>query len=738
MTAEPSAIAGHPPLDEAGDTPLQPHILHVPSMHCAGCIGKIERHMNALAGVDWARVNLSRKELRVMARKDIAVSDLINAMASIGFDADAIDPAQLQANTGMPADAMLKRLAVAGFGMMNVMLLSVSVWSGADAATRQFLHLVSALISLPILIYSAQPFLVNAMRALRAARLNMDVPISLAIVLAAMMSLYESLTGGAHAYFDAALSLTFFLLAGRYLDLKARQKARSAAAQLARMQTPMAYQKKDGKIIGIDVSALVPGMVVVARPGERIPADGVIITGKADIDRSFLTGESVPLSLAPGAEVYAGETCLNGLLEIKVTKSARDSFLNRFIDLVDIAERGRHRYSSLADRAAAIYAPLVHILALVAFAFWMWVTGDAYHALTIAIAVLIITCPCALGLAVPAVITAASGQLFSHGVLLKNASALERLAEIDTVIFDKTGTLTNGRFRPESLDGWEDTEQDLLLELASASRHPLAIAITDALPPPRGSRLKPSSITEVPGCGMKAKVDGKTVKLGRPEWISGKKGKENWDRRLGFRIGRGAVRWLDFAEEIRPEVIPMLDRLDKTGIRRILLTGDTEHAASAMAGRLAFALHHAGMSPLEKQDFIKSMKAKGASVLMVGDGLNDTGAMAAADAAVAPASALDAARATADVVLLGGQLKALPYLLDTAKNARRRILQNFTTAALYNLIALPLAFAGLATPLFAAIAMSASSITVVLNAVRPGLGSEEEFELRKTPRESGR
>ncbi|XDZ65904.1 heavy metal translocating P-type ATPase [Alphaproteobacteria bacterium LSUCC0684] len=737
MTAKPSTMAGYPPLDEVRETPLQPHILHVPSMHCAGCIGKIEQHMNALAGVASARVNLSRKELRVMARDDIAVSDLIKAMAAIGFDADAIDPAQLQADNPGPADAMLKRLAVAGFGMMNVMLLSVSVWSGADAATRQFLHLVSALISLPILVYSAQPFLANAFRALRTARLNMDVPISLAIVLAAMMSLYESLTGGAHAYFDAALSLTFFLLAGRYLDLKARQKARSAAAQLVRMQTPIAYQRKDGKIIEIAVSALAPGMVIVTRPGERIPADGVIIKGKADVDRSLLTGEAVPLSLAPGREVFAGETCLNGLLEIRVTKSSKDSFLSRFIDLVDIAERGRHRYSSLADRAASIYAPLVHILALAAFAFWMWATGDAYHALTIAIAVLIITCPCALGLAVPAMVTAASGQLFAHGVLLKNASALERLAEIDTVIFDKTGTLTNGKFRPESLDGWGDAERDLLLELASASRHPLAIAITDALPPAGGARLDPSSITEVPGCGMVAKVDGKIVKLGRPEWISGKRETDTWDRRLGFRIGRGAIRWLDFAEEIRPDVTAMLDRLDEAGITRILLTGDNEHAASAMAARLGFTSHHAGMTPLEKQDFIKRMKAGGASVLMVGDGLNDTGAMATADAAVAPASALDAARATADVVLLGGHLKALPYMLDVAKNARRRILQNFSAAALYNLIALPLAFAGLATPLLAAIAMSASSITVVLNAVRPGLGSRGAFPSQQGSGEAG-
>jgi len=695
------------------------HILHIPSIHCAGCISRIENRIRALAGVAAARVNLSRKELRVTAVAGLGSARIIETLAEIGFPAEEIDIAQLPATDSREAGILLKRLAVAGFGMMNVMLLSVAVWSGADAATRQLLHLVSAFVALPVLIYSAQPFFANAFSAIRAFRLNMDVPISLAILLAALASLYESLSAGDHAYFDAALALTFFLLGGRYLDFSARQKARSAAAQLARIQTPTAWQKRDGEIFEIAVSALEPGMIVVVRAGERVPADGMLRRGRADSDRSFLTGEAEPVLLVPGTEVFAGEICLNGVVEIEVGQAGHQSVLSRFIDLVEIAERGRGKYTALADRAAAVYAPLVHVLALIAFALWFWLSGDFYLAVTTAIAVLIITCPCALGLAVPAVMTAVSGQLFERGVLLKNATALERIAGIDTVVFDKTGTLTTGRFKPASLKGWTRRDLALLLELARASHHPLAKAVVDALSSRPLPQIKVDAIAEVPGSGMTGRYDGKKVKLGKPAWFAEKAGKDQDERRLGFCLEGGRTRWLDFDEVVEPGIREMLSRLDAAGIDRILLTGDNAAAAAAMAMQLGFTSCHAGMTPAGKLEFIADLKAQGASVLMVGDGLNDTGALAAADAALAPASALDAVRATADVVLLGGNIEALPFLLAMADRAKRRILQNFISAGLYNLVAVPLAFAGLVTPLLAAIAMSASSIIVVLNAVRP-------------------
>ena len=719
MTVTPTSLPIPAALDEGKPLPMASHLFYVPSMHCAGCMAKIERKINGLHGVASARVNLSRKELRVTSAPSLRSEAIVAAMDSLGFAAEEINLDHLPQDDRHDASQMLKRLAVAGFGMMNVMLLSVAIWSGADATTRQFLHLISALVALPVLIYSAQPFFANAWRALRRMGLNMDVPISLAILLAGGASLYESLTAGDHAYFDAALALTFFLLGGRYLDVMARQKARSAAAQLARIQSPLAWQKKDGKFIEIAVSALEPEMVVVVRPGERIPIDGTVIKGRSDCDRSFLTGESEPVSVVKGADVFAGETCLNGYLEIKVTKAAEESLLSRFIDLVDIAERGRDRYNALADRAAAIYAPLVHILAFVAFAFWLWKAGDVHLALTIAISVLIITCPCALGLAVPAVMTASSGRLFAHGVLLKNATALERIAAIDTVVFDKTGTLTTGQFQGDDFKDWDQHDLAVLRQLAMASHHPLAKSIAETLSPRTLPPVEVTAIEETPGSGISGRYAGAVVKLGKPSWLSPQENDQTDQRRLGFRLGRNAVRWMAFQEKVKPETEAMLRQLDELGIKRVLLTGDHETAAAEMAKRLNFNAHHGRMTPAEKLDIVNRLKADGASVLMVGDGLNDTGAMAAADSSVAPASALDAARATADVVLLGGHLKALPLLVTMARVSKRRIIQNFAAAALYNVIAVPLALVGLATPLLAAIAMSASSITVVLNAVRP-------------------
>lgn len=703
---------------QASEAASRNHVLHVPGMHCAGCMAKIERQINALDAVTAARVNLSLKQLTVTAAEGLDIAVIKDALADIGFPAEGLDLDQLPTAKDNPAKALLIRLAVAGFGLMNVMLLSVSVWSGADAATGQFLTLTSALIALPVLIYAAQPFFKNAYHALRVFTLNMDVPISLAIILAALASLYEALSGGAHAYFDAALALTFFLLGGRYLDLMARQKARSAAAQLSRIETPLARQKRGEEIFDIKISALQPGMIIVVAAGERIAGDGIVRRGRSDSDRSFLTGEAEPVMLSEGDDVFAGEVNLSGPLEIEITKPAVDSVLRRFIDLVEIAERGRDRYRSLADRAAAIYAPLVHVLALVAFGLWFWLSGEVYLALTIAISVLIITCPCALGLAVPAVMTAASGRLFARGVLLKNATALERIAKIDTIVFDKTGTVTNGQFMPTHFDGWHTEEMAVLQALARASVHPLARALGEALKAHDLAAVEVTDICEFPGSGLRARYQNASVWLGKSQWLRGTASDTKSDRRLGLRIGSAPIKWLDFEEVIKPGTSDMLACLDQAGMRRILLSGDQQSATDAVARQLGFTACQGAVTPAEKLSFISKLQAEGAVVLMVGDGLNDTAAMAAADAAVAPASALDAARTTADVVLLGGGLENLPFLLATAGVARRRILQNFAIAGLYNLIAVPLALMGIATPLIAAIAMSASSITVSLNAIR--------------------
>ncbi|HAW45733.1 MAG TPA: ATPase, partial [Roseovarius sp.] len=427
----------------ARDLPDARIALSLPTIHCAACISKIESALDAHPQVRSARVNLTLKRASIDAAPGVTADEMRALVERLGYEAHELDAGTLNATaTDKAGRDLLMRLAVAGFAAMNVMLLSISVWSGADAATRDLFHWISAAITLPAIAFSGMPFFRNAWAALRQGRLNMDVPITLAIVLAVITSLWETSLSGEHAYFDAAIALTFFLLAGRYLDHRTRAIARSAAEELTALEVPRATRLHDGEEEVVSVSELAAGDLILVRPGGRMPVDGEIVGGTSEIDRSLLTGETRPVFAGEGQAVSAGEVNLTGPLTIRATAVGAETSLHRMADLVAIAESGRSRYTSLADRAAKLYAPGVHILAGLSFVGWYFYTWDLRTALNIAAAVLIITCPCALGLAVPAVTTAASGRLFRRGMLIKHETALERLAQVDTVVFDKTGTLT--------------------------------------------------------------------------------------------------------------------------------------------------------------------------------------------------------------------------------------------------------------------------------------------------------
>ncbi|WP_138935881.1 heavy metal translocating P-type ATPase [Roseovarius arcticus] len=683
-------------------------VLSLPGIHCAACIASVERTLRALPGVDAARVNLSLKRVAVHTN-GANREGVVAALNGIGFEAHPLDMAVLDARQDHVGRGLMIRIAVAGFAMMNVMLLSVAVWSGASGATRELFHLISALISLPAVLYCGQPFFANAWTALRVGRLNMDVPISLAILLAGGMSLYEVMNGGAHAYFDAALSLTFFLLIGRFLDHRARASAHSAAKELAALEVQTAQRLGTGGATTVAVSDLAVGDRLLIPAGVRVPVDGTLDSPKALSDRSFITGESAAAQLAHGDGVQAGEINLGAPFEMTATAVGEDTALRRVATLVEMAENSRSSYTNLADRAARIYAPAVHLLALFAFTGWVWVSGDVRLALNIAVAVLIITCPCALGLAVPAVATAAIARLYSMGFLVKSGTALERLAEVDLAVFDKTGTLTlstGGR----QLAHLTDSQIAVARALAQASSHPVSRALLDALPPGAPARL--SEIQEVAGDGMQARLDTRIVRLGRGAWLdAGFNGP-------GLQIGAGAAIPLHLAEEPRPGVAAALAGLRAQGITPRILSGDRQGAVQRMAEHLGIADMQAEVSATQKHDYLTALQADGHRVVMVGDGLNDTAALAAAHASVAPSSALDASRNAADVVLLRDSLEDFPLLILIARAATRLSKQNFAIAAAYNAIAVPVALMGYATPLIAAIAMSTSSITVLLNAMR--------------------
>lgn len=692
-------------------------MLSLPAAHCAACISAVESALMGQAGVMAARLNLTQRRVLIETEAGVEPASLIAALSRAGYEAHELDAGLLSSTeTGRASRDLAMRLGVAFFSMMNVMLLSVAVWSGGDGATRDLFHWISALIAIPTVAFSGRPFFASAARSLRVGRLGMDVPISLALILATSISLYETTQGGHHAYFDAAVMLCFFLLLGRYLDHRTRAIARSAAEELAALEVPRATVLAGGVEITRPTSEVALGDTVRVRPGGRMPVDGVIVAGTSEIDRSMLTGESLPAFAGVGGAVLAGEVNLTGPLDIRTTAIGRDTALHRMADLVSIAENAKTRYTSLAERAASWYSPLVHILSFSAFGFWLWQTGgDVRFAINISAAVLIITCPCALGLAVPAVVTSASGKLFRLGLLIKNGTALERLAEVDTVVLDKTGTLTMGTPTPINFAAHPPRMAALAAALAQGSSHPLSQSLAAAA---EAAGIDPAlgvtEITEIAGYGVQGMYLGRTLRLGRAAWV----GADPLDVSATYLRWGAVTHAFAFEDRLRTGAQAAVDAFAVMGKTVYLISGDTAGPVAALAGRLGIANFTASALPEDKLRLIADLSAGGHRVLMVGDGLNDTAALAGAHVSISPASALDAARVASDIVLLGADMAPIADAMRIAAKARRRILENFGLSAAYNIIAVPLALAGLATPLAAALAMSLSSITVSLNALR--------------------
>ncbi|SMC65912.1 Cu2+-exporting ATPase [Fulvimarina manganoxydans] len=709
-------------------------VLSAPSIHCGQCIVAIEDQLAKLSGIENVRVNLTLKRVTITTSPDFEEPIvLLETLDRLGYPATPVDLGDLDdLAKGQRSRELLKALAVAGFASANVMLLSVSVWSGADAATRDFFHLVSALIALPAVGYSGRVFFRSALKALSAGRLNMDVPIALAILLALAMSLYESLSGGETAYFDAALTLTFFLLIGRFLDEAMRERARSAVTALARLVSKGAnVVEADGRIRYRPLDEIQPGMRLRLAAGDRLAVDARVLSGEAMIDRSLVTGESAPMLAALGTRLEAGVLNLSAPIEVEATSDAGTSFLAETQRMMEAAEVGRGRYVRIADRMARIYAPAVHLLSLVTFLGWVVITGDWYAAVYAAISVLIITCPCALGLAVPVVHVVAAGRLFEGGVMMKDGSGLERLAKISHAVFDKTGTLTTGTPRVDATT-ISDKDVPLALSLAAASTHPAARAVAAHYAGRSGAAIE--ALREEPGCGMEGTIGGmgRRLRLGRPDWVGEI---ADVDPRsaatlegVAFAIEGHPIAHVTLTETLRPGAEAIVQALGKLSLSAELLSGDAERPVYRLATRLGLPAK-ARRAPSDKIGRIRALQEAGERVLMVGDGLNDAPSLAAGDVSMAPASACDVGRLAADFVLTQNDLSAIPETIEVARKAERLVTQNFGLAIAYNCVAVPLAMAGIVTPLIAAIAMSASSILVVANSLR--LARRPSFRSKK-------
>ncbi|MEQ8709394.1 MAG: heavy metal translocating P-type ATPase [Rhodospirillales bacterium] len=697
--------------------------LYTDGVHCSGCIAAIEGALGRLPDMLEARLNLTSRRLRLAWRGDAERVNLFaGTVRSLGYAVMPVDDDAADQPGSREERQLLAALAIAGFAAANVMLLSVSVWSGhvsgMGEGTRTLFHWLSALIALPAIAWSGRPFFRSAWRALAKRRLNMDVPIALAVVLASMMSVAQTAMAAEHAYFDAAITLLFFLLVGRYLDQRMRSRARSAAARLAGLAPRRATRiSDDGRLTETRVEDLTAGMRIQIMPGDRLPVDGRIEAGTSSLDASLLTGESLPRTVRPGDTVHAGTVNLDGLLTVRVLAVGNATLLADIARMTEAAEGRKTEYIRLADRLAQWYAPVVHIVSAAAFLGWLLVGGGWVWSLTVAITALIITCPCALGLAVPATQTVAVGRLLARGVVVKAADGLERLAEIDTVVFDKTGTLTEGR--PVLLDPENHDSRDLALAAALArhSRHPFSRALVAAGDP---GELIIRDVREEAGAGLEGLLDGQPVRLGSARWcgVGEQLPETGTDSLVWLRRGDQPAIAFRFEDRLRDDAISAVTGLRQAGLALYLLSGDQPGPVTEAAGRLGITNAQAGLSPGDKLRIIETLRADGCRVLMVGDGLNDAPALAAGHASAALGDAADISRMASDVVLQGNRLRDLVELVVVARAAKRIAFQNFAMALLYNLVAVPVAVLGFATPLVAAVAMSSSSLLVTLNALR--------------------
>jgi Cu2+-exporting ATPase len=693
--------------------------LLVPDVRCAGCLAKVERAVSEVPGVASAHLNLTRKQLTVDFKGETADTvSVLAALDRLGYAATPYDPSQARLLHDREGRELTLALAVAGFGVMNTMMFSVPIWAGLfgqelGPASRTLMMWFAAAVGAPCALFAAMPFFRSAWRSLKARRANMDVPISIGVVLTLLISFSETILRGRDVYFDAAVSLLFLLLIGRWLEHRLRMRASSAAADLLALQSPTAtLVEPNGALYSVALAEVKVGDRLLVRPGERIPVDGRVMSGSAEIDNSLLTGETAPATVAIGAVCRAGGLNLSGALTLIATAPSKDSAVAAIARLVEAGAQSRSKYVRLADKAAAIYVPVVHAVALVTFA-GGWALGlGPREALIRAVAVLIVTCPCALGLAVPAVQITASARLFRRGVLLKSGAALERLAEVDHVVLDKTGVLTRGT--PRLVDAAPDLVA-LAAPLARASRHPLARALAEAA----GDGPLAGEVVEHAGQGVEGLIDGRRARLGRAGFLGA--ASQGAETELWFGFDGEARQRLRFEDSLRPDASQAVEALIARGLTIEVLSGDVEEAVRRAAAGAGIGVWRSGCTPQEKAASIEECARQGRKVLMVGDGLNDAAALAKAHAAMAPGSALEASQNAADLVFSGENLMSVVEAIDIARDARRRALENFGFAALYNAVAAPAAMLGAINPFIAALAMSGSSLVVTLNALRTGL-----------------
>ncbi|VAW96326.1 Type cbb3 cytochrome oxidase biogenesis protein CcoI; Copper-translocating P-type ATPase [hydrothermal vent metagenome] len=703
---------------------------------CAACVWLNEQHVNQLKGVKSFSINYSTQRARISWDESlIQLSDILKAIADIGYRAHPFDAGRQEDIQKKERQRALIRLAVAGLGAMQVMMLAIALYagdySGISADLKLFFRWVSALIAAPVVLYSAQTFFKGAWSDFKRKRLGMDVPVALAISGAYAASLWATATNSGEVYFDSVTMFTFFLLVGRFLELRARQRSGEVADALIKLLPVMAARFEGDNVEQVLVNELKVGDRLRVKPGETIPADAIIIEGQSSIDESLVTGESHPLRRIEKDNVIGGTVNIESPIILQVTHIGDDSVLAGIQRLLDRAQTEKPHIALIADKVASVFVAVILVLALgVGFVWW---EIDSTRAFWIVLSMLVVTCPCALSLATPAAMTAATGALTRLGVLITRAHALETLAKVDTFVFDKTGTMTQGQLalQQTTLLGSlsKDDCQQLALSLEQASEHPVAIAFQH-LP---FELLVCNNVTAEVGQGLEAVINQRCYRIGKRDWVAELAGAEEKSRhdnnpseRQGNEIKSQVYlasenEWLaifTLEDKLREDAAAMVSQLSQLNIESILLSGDQTNVVDTTAAALNIKTHYAEQSPDDKLNAIKNLQQQGHIVAMVGDGVNDAPVLAAAQVSVAMGSGTQLAQASSDMVLLSENLNHLQQSVVHARKTIAIVKQNLGWAILYNLTALPLAALGYIAPWLAAIGMSASSLIVVLNALR--------------------
>jgi Cu2+-exporting ATPase len=701
---------------------------------CAACIWLNERHIAALPGVQSVEINYATRRARVRwDNSRIQLSAILKAVSDIGYIAHPFDPGRSDDIHRRERNTAIKRLAIAGLGMMQVMMYALPTYTATDMTDdiRLLMRWASLILTIPVVVYSAWPFFLGAWRDLKRRMLGMDVPVALGVGTAFVASVVSTFTGHGEVYYDSVTMFVFLLLTGRFLEMNARRRAGAAVEELVKL-IPAAttrlphWPARDEE--QVPVARLTVGDHVLVRPGETLPADGVVVEGDSAVSEAMLTGESLPVSKSKDAKVVGGSLNQASPLVVRVDRLGADTRLASIVRLLDRAQSEKPRIGQLADRAAAWF---VGLLLLITVAVGLaWYVIDPSKTLWIVVSILVVTCPCALGLATPAALTTATGRLTRLGLLTTRGHALETLARATDLVFDKTGTLTLGRLsvrRVVPLGGRSEAEvRALAAALEAGSEHPIARALRDA----SDTSLHASDVRNTPGRGVEGSIDGRSYRLGSPRFAarsetppqapasgSGEhpEGHESW---VALATDNELIAWFALADTPRVDAPAALAALQRQGLRVHLVSGDAEAAVRATALQLGIAEWHAGALPEDKLAYVKSLQQQGRIVAMVGDGINDAPVLAGAQVSIAMGEGADVAQAAADMVMLGSRLATLSEGVALARKTQQIIRQNLGWALGYNLIAIPAAALGYVTPWIAGIGMSASSLLVVLNALR--------------------